>query len=132
MMLEISHSRIVHVCIQRLYILLQFCSNFHSDNTARTKHLSVLHGFCSGLDRSNPFGGGFVAPRCFQFDGGETLFLAEVLINVTGDTRFVEFVAVFKVMVASYLLIVLFVFFGSLCFLARVLSFVLRFNLFFI
>ena len=69
---------------------------------ARTKHLSVLHGFRSGLDRSNPFGSGFVAPRCFQLDGGETLFLAEVPSNVKGGTRFVSFVSVFKLMVASY------------------------------
>lgn len=69
---------------------------------ARTKHLSVLHGFRSGLARSNPFGSGFVAPRCFQLADGETLFLAEVPSDVKGGTRFVSFVSVFNFMVASY------------------------------
>ena len=71
----------------------------------RTKHLSVLHGFRSALERSNPFGSGFVAPRCFQLDGGETLFLAEVPSGVKGGTRFVSFVSVLDFMFASYCLL---------------------------
>ena len=67
----------------------------------RTLHLSALHEFRSGLERSNPFGSGFVAPRCFQIDGGETLFLAEIPSEVKGGTRLVSFVSVFKFMVAG-------------------------------
>ena len=66
----------------------------------RTKHLSVLNAFRSSLERSNPFGSGFVPPRYFQLDDGETVFLAEVPSSVKGGTRFVSFVCIFKVMVA--------------------------------
>ena len=67
----------------------------------RTKHLSVLHAFRSSLERSNPFGSGFVSPRCFQLDDGETVFLAEVPSDVKGGTQFVPFVSIFKFMVAG-------------------------------
>ena len=66
----------------------------------RTKHLAVLHAFRSSLERSNPFGSGFVSPRCFQLDDGETVFLAEVPSDVKGGTQFVSFVSISKFVVA--------------------------------
>ena len=86
-----------------LYVVhwFEFCSNFDCVNMVRTKHLSVLHAFRSSLDRSNPFGSGFVSPRCFQLDDGETVFLAEVPSFVKGGTQFVSFVSISKFAVAS-------------------------------
>ena len=101
MVLEISHSHIVHVCIHRLYIGRSFAQIFTLTIWfALSTYLSYM-GFARALTAAIRL---VVASllRCFQLDGGETLFLAEVPSNVKGGTRSVSFVSVFKFMVASY------------------------------
>ena len=75
--------------LQLVTMTSEFCSSSSSVVMVRTKHAFTLNSFCSQLGRRNPFGNGFVPPRYFELDDGETLYVAEIPSNVKGGTRYV-------------------------------------------